>query len=168
LLLSESPPKATIEIHVTPITYRIEADNNSLQEDLHELLSFIKKNDDKISAEVEELMKIRKKAFSRRILKEPIDCRLPEWFYEAKLGDREAIALFLYFVDKPLTTAKLTEVINKEWKKIDLRNISKHLTSRGKSLYGYTAYDNDTQTYTLSAYGKKWVEEELIPTVKNQ
>jgi hypothetical protein len=52
----------------------------------------------------------------------------------------------------------LTEVINKEWKKIDLPKISKHLTSKGKSLYGYTICDNDTQAYTLSAYAKKWVE----------
>jgi hypothetical protein len=60
----------------------------------------------------------------------------------------------------------LTEVINKEWRKIDLRNISKHLTSKGKSLCGYTICDNETQTYILSAYGKKWAEEELIPTAK--
>lgn len=60
----------------------------------------------------------------------------------------------------------MTDVINKEWRKIDLRNISKHLTSKVKSLCGYTICDNDIQTYTLSAYGKKWAEEEMIPTAK--
>lgn len=165
-MLSESQSRTTIELHIAPVTYRIEADNDSLEEHLQKVLSFARKNDDKLSAEVEELLKLRKKTNSKRMVKEPIDCRLPEWFYQAKLANSQAIALFLYFIDKPLTTTKLTEVINKEWKKIDLRNISKHLTSKGRSLYGYTICDNDTQTYTLSAYGKKWVEEELIPTVK--
>ena len=109
-------------------------------------------------------MKLYKKTTSKRLVKEPIDCRLPEWFYEGKLANSQAIALLFYFIDKPLTTTGLTEVINKEWRKIDLRNISKHLTSKGKSQCGYTICDNDTQTYTLSAYGKKWAEEEMIPT----
>ena len=165
-MLSEPRSRTTIELHLPPITYRIEADNDSLLKHLQKLLSFAKKNDDTISAAAEELLKLHKKTLSKRMVKEPIDCRLPEWFYEAKLANSQAIALFLYFIDKPLTTTKLTEVINKEWKKIDLRNISKHLTSKGKSLYGYTICDHDTQTYALSAYGKKWVEEELIPTVK--
>jgi hypothetical protein len=148
------------------LTYRIEADNDSLEKYLQKVLSFAKKNDEKISTEVEELMKLHKKTTSKRLVKEPIDCRLPEWFYEAKLANGQAIALLVYFIDKLLTTTRLTEVINKEWRKIDLRNISKHLTSKGKSLCGYTICDNDTQTYTLSAYGKKWAEEELIPTAK--
>jgi hypothetical protein len=151
------------------LTYRIEADNDSLEKYLQKVLSFAKKNDEKISTEVEELMKLHKKTTSKRLAKEPIDYRLPEWFYEGKLANSQAIALLVYFIDKPLTTTRLTEVINKEWRKIDLRNISKHLTSKGKSLCGYTICDNDTQTYTtytLSAYGKKWAEEELIPTAK--
>ena len=149
------------------LTYRIEADNDSLEKHLlQKVLSFAKKNDEKISTEVEELMKLHKKTTSKRLVKEPVDYRLPEWFYEAKLANGQAIALLFYFIDKLLTTTRLTEVINKEWRKIDLRNISKHLTSKGKSLCGYTICDNDTQTYTLSAYGKKWAEEELIPTAK--
>jgi hypothetical protein len=158
--------RTTIELHIPPITYRIEADSDNLERQLQKVLYFAKRNDDRILAEIEELQKQHKKTILKRLVKEPIDCRLPEWFHEAKLANNQAIALFLYFIDKPLTTTKLTEVINKEWRKIDLRNISKHLTSKGKSLYGYTICDNDTQTYTLSAYGKKWVEEELIPTVK--
>jgi hypothetical protein len=114
--------------------------------------------------EVEELMKLHKNTTSKSLVKEPIDCRLSEWFYEGKLANSQAIALLFYFIDKPLTATRLTEVINKEWRKIDLRNISKHLTLKGKSLCDYTICDNDTQTYILSAYGKKWAEEELIPT----
>jgi hypothetical protein len=147
------------------LTYRIEADNDSLEKHLlQKVLSFAKKNDEKISTEVEELMKLHKKTTSKRLFKEPIDCRLPDWFYEGKLANSQAIALLFYFIDKPLTTTRLTEVINEEWRKIDLRNISKHLTSKGKSLCGYTICDNDTQTYKLSAHGKKWAKEELIPT----
>ena len=52
--------------------------------------------------------------------------------------------------------------MNNEVKRIDLRNVSKHLTSRGKSLYGYTKYDEDTKAYTLNEYGRRWIEQSLI------
>jgi hypothetical protein len=100
------------------LTYRIEADKDSLEKHLlQKVLSFAKKNDEKISTEVEELMKLHKKTTSKCLVKEPIDYRLPEWFYEAKLANGQAIALLFYFIDKLLTTTRLTEVINKEWRK---------------------------------------------------
>jgi hypothetical protein len=99
------------------LTYRIEADNDSLEKYLQKVLSFAKKNDEKISTEVEELMKLHKKATSKRLVKEPIDCRLPEWFYEGKLANSQAIALLVYFIDKPLTTTRLTEVTTRNGEK---------------------------------------------------
>jgi hypothetical protein len=43
------------------LTYRIEADKDSLEKHLlQKVLSFAKKNDEKISTEVEELMKLHK------------------------------------------------------------------------------------------------------------
>jgi hypothetical protein len=58
--------------------------------------------------------------------------------------------------------------MNMQFKKIDLRNVSKYLTSRTSDLYGYTLYDDNTSTYSISVYGKRWLETELINTIKNR
>jgi hypothetical protein len=97
-----------------------------------------------------------------------VQFRAPTWFNKIKLDAPQAIALILYFVGKPLTSRQITHVMNAQLKKIDLRNVSKYLTSRTSELYGYTLYDEKTSSYSLSDYGKKWLETELLNTLKDR
>lgn len=158
-----------IEIDLAPIRYKIEVEDASKADRaISKLKSFIAANDEKLQQTAAKALETRRKNDAKLAALEPIECRLPGWFYRSDLSLPEAMALLMYFVDKPQNTRQLTNLVNRELKgkKKDLRNVSKHLTSKGKSLYGHTDYDRVTQTYALNEYGKKWVEDNLMPDLK--
>lgn len=157
-----------IEIDLEPIRYKIELeDPKKADKAINRLKSFIKDNDDKLLETANHALENRRKKASKLSALQQIEVRLPGWFRTSNFSLPEAIALLLYFVDKPLNTRQLTDLVNSELpgKKRDLRNVSKHLTSRGKSLYGYTIYDKATQTYALNDYGKRWVGIKLLAKI---
>lgn len=164
-MISLKESEIEIEIDLAPIRYKIELDDpKNFDKEMRKLKSFIDTNDEKLQHMASKALETRRKNYEKLSVNQPIECRLPSWFYKSAISLPEAIALLMYFVEKPLNTRQLTELVNRELKgkKKDLRNVSKHLTSRGKSLYGHTAYDRVAQTYALNVYGKKWVEDKLI------
>lgn len=160
-----------IEIDLAPIRYKIKLDDaNNFDKEMKKLKSFIDDNDVKLQQVASEALEARRKRAAKLLSQGPVECKLPDWFYKAdKISVPGAMALFLYFADRPLNMKQLTDLVNKELKggkKRDLRNISRHITSKGWALYGLTTYDKATQTYALNEYGRKWVENELIPSLK--
>lgn len=158
-----------IEIDLAPIHYKVELDDpKNFDKEMRKLKSFIENNDENLQQIASEALEARRKNDAKVSANRPIECRLPGWFYSSGFSLPEYIALLMYFVDKPLNTRQLTDLVNREvpGKKKDLRNVSKHLTSKGKSLYGHTVYDRITQTYALNEYGKKWIENDLMPSLK--
>ena len=164
----EDNDKITIEIHSPPIVYKIDVDDRETRKAIKKLSTFAKNNNKSILEIARVIAKLDPKAKQKYFSGESISCRLPGWFYKIRPDTADAIALIMYFTGKPLTMGELTSIINRELKKIDLRNVSKHLTSKGKGLYGYTTYDEGTERYALNDYGKKWIENELLPKLEQK
>lgn len=166
ILTEES--KLTVHIGDPYITYSLVVDQKNFRKDYERLHSFVMNNDSQIHRLAMDISKSHRKMGERLISEKQVQCRVPPWFNKTNLDVPDAIALILYFVGKPLTTRQITQVMNMQFKKIDLRNVSKYLTSRTSDLYGYTLYDDNTSTYSISVYGKRWLETELINTIKNR
>jgi hypothetical protein len=165
ILTEES--KLTVHVGDPYVTYSLAVDQKNFRKDYERLRSFVMNNDSQIHRLAMDISKSHRKMEERLISEKQVQCRVPPWFNKTNLDVPDAIALILYFVGKPLTTRQITQVMNMQCKKIDLRNVSKYLTSRTSDLYGYTLYDDNTSTYSISIYGKRWLETELINTIKN-
>jgi hypothetical protein len=150
------------------MTYSISVNQKNINNEFKHLRSFIKNNGSKLHELASEILEIYRKTEDKHVLEKPIQCRVPKWFRPDNVDVSDAIALILYFVGKPLTTRQITQVMNTQFSKIDLRNVSKHITSKTSDLYGYTVYDDNMSTYDLSNYGKKWVESELLNIIKKR
>jgi hypothetical protein len=166
ILTEES--KLTVHVGDPYVTYSLVVDQKNFRKDYERLHSFVMNNDSQIHRLAMDISKSHRKMEERLISEKQVQCRVPPWFNKTNLDVPDAIALILYFVGKPLTTRQITQVMNMQFKKIDLRNVSKYLTSRTSDLYGYTLYDDNTSTYSISVYGKRWLETELINTIKNR
>jgi len=166
ILTEES--KLTVHLGDPYVTYSLAVDQKNFRKDYERLRSFVMNNDSHIHRLAMDISKSHRKMEERLISEKQVQCRVPPWFNKTNLDVPDAIALILYFVGKPLTTRQITQVMNMQFKKIDLRNVSKYLTSRTSDLYGYTLYDDNTSTYSISVYGKSWLETELINTIKNR
>jgi hypothetical protein len=166
ILTEES--KLTVHVGDPYVTYNLAVDQKNFRKDYERLRSFVMNNDSQIHRLAMDISKSHRKMEERLISEKQVQCRVPPWFNKTNLDVPDAIALILYFVGKPLTTRQITQVMNMQFKKIDLRNVSKYLTSRTSDLYGYTLYDDNTSTYSISVYGKRWLETELINTIKNR
>lgn len=160
--------KLTVHVGDPYVTYSLVVDQKNFRKDYERLHSFVMNNDSQIHRLAMDISKSHRKMEERLISEKQVQCRVPPWFNKTNLDVPDAIALILYFVGKPLTTRQITQVMNMQFKKIDLRNVSKYLTSRTSDLYGYTLYDDNTSTYSISVYGKRWLETELINTIKNR
>lgn len=168
-LISILTEESKLTVHVDPyVTYSLAVDQKNFRKDYERLRSFVMNNDSQIHRLAMDISKSHRKMEERLISEKQVQCRVPPWFNKTNLDVPDAIALILYFVGKPLTTRQITQVMNMQFKKIDLRNVSKYLTSRTSDLYGYTLYDDNTSTYSISIYGKRWLETELINTIKNR
>jgi hypothetical protein len=148
------------------VSYNLSVDEKNFRTAFKRFSTFILKNDSQMHRLAMEINKSHQKNKVRIEQNRPVRCRVPVWFNKVSLNVPDAIALVLYFAHKPLTTGQITQVMNLHFGKIDLRNISKHLTSRTSDLYGFTLYDDNTSTYELSNFGKNWVEKELLDTIK--
>jgi hypothetical protein len=166
ILTEES--KLTVHVGDPYVTYNLAVDQKNFRKDYERLRSFVMNNDSQIHRLAMDISKSHRKMEERLISEKQVQCRVPPWFNKTNLDVPDAIALILYFVGKPLTTRQITQVMNMQFKKIELRNVSKYLTSRTSDLYGYTLYDDNTSTYSISVYGKRWLETELINTIKNR
>jgi hypothetical protein len=166
ILTEES--KLTVHVGDPCVTYSLVVDQKNFRKDYERLRSFVMNNDSQIHRLAMDISKSHRKMEERLISERQVQCRVPPWFNKTNLDVPDAIALILYFVGKPLTTRQITQVMNMQFKKIDLRNVSKYLTSRTSDLYGYTLYDDNTSTYSISVYGKRWLETELINTIENR
>jgi hypothetical protein len=166
ILTEES--KLTVHVGDPYVTYSLAVDQKNFRKDYERLRSFVMNNDSQIHRLAMDISKSHRKMEERLISEKQVQCRVPPWFNKTNLDVPDAIALILYFVGKPLTTRQITQVMNMQFKKIDLRNVSKYLTSRTSDFYGYTLYDDNTSTYSISIYGKRWLETELINTIKNR
>jgi hypothetical protein len=166
ILTEES--KLTVHVGDPYVTYSLVVDQKNFRKDYERLRSFVMNNDSQIHRLAMDISKSHRKMEERLISERQVQCRVPPWFNKTNLDVPDAIALILYFVGKPLTTRQITQVMNMQFKKIDLRNVSKYLTSRTSDLYGYTLYDDNTSTYSISVYGKRWLETELINTIENR
>jgi hypothetical protein len=166
ILTEES--KLTVHVGDPYVTYSLVVDQKNFRKDYERLHSFVMNNDSQIHRLAMDISKSHRKMEERLISEKQVQCRVPPWFNKTNLDVPDAIALILYFVGKPLTTRQITQVMNMQFRKIDLRNVSKYLTSRTSDLYGYTLYDDNTSTYSFSVYGKRWLETELINTIKNR
>jgi hypothetical protein len=169
--LSNDRSEIEVELDLKPICYKIEVHNpKNFDKERARLMSFILANDAKLQQVAAQILEMRRKNLAKVQSSVSVECRLPAWFYQRKLSLPDAVALLLFFVEKPMNTRQLTTLVNTELKgkKKDLRNVSKIVTSRGKALYGHVAYDSLIQTYTLNKYGKNWVEHELIPRLINR
>ena len=160
--------KLTVHVGDPCVTYSLVVDQKNFRKDYERLRSFVMNNDSQIHRLAMDISKSHRKMEERLISERQVQCRVPPWFNKTNLDVPDAIALILYFVGKPLTTRQITQVMNMQFKKIDLRNVSKYLTSRTSDLYGYTLYDDNTSTYSISVYGKRWLETELINTIENR
>jgi|GEM_PF-4083267 len=154
-----------VELDLPPLRYKIALeDPKKADKAIQKLKSFIRDNDPKLLAAATEAIETRQKNSSKLSGDQSIAVRLPGQFYSSDFSLAESMAVLMYFAEKPMNTRRMTDLINREvpGKKKDLRNISKQLTSKGRSLYGHTVYDPATQTYALNEYGKRWVETELL------
>lgn len=158
--------KFTILIGSPYATYSVAVNQENFVDEFKRLRLFMRNNGKKVQELAREILEIHRKTDEKQVLKKPIHCRVPKWFHPDNVDVAGAIALILYFVDNPLTTRQITQVMNEQFKKIDLRNVSKPLTSKTSDLYAYTTYDHNTSTYSLSNYGKQWLETELLSTIK--
>jgi len=133
----------TIEFHQDPIVYKLDVGKKSVDKALNELKIFVKNNNIKVLEAAAAISAFDPKARLKLLAQETKTCRMPDWFYKtkSKIAVPDTIALILYFAGKPLSMREITNIFNTEARAIDLRNISKYLTSKGKELYGYTTYD---------------------------
>jgi hypothetical protein len=90
-------------------------------------------------------------------------CKLPDWFSKSKPTVGEVIALVLYHANRPLTNIEITKIVEKEWRTVHFKNISKHLTTKGEFLYPYVTKDVKTKVFALNGKGKNWVSSEVFP-----
>lgn len=98
-------PAIEIELDIAPIRYRLEVkDPKDFNKELKKLKTFIKNNDESLIESISEVAILRNKKSTKQAMSNPIEYRLPEFFYKADLANNEAIALLLYFIDKPITT----------------------------------------------------------------
>jgi hypothetical protein len=160
--------KITVEIHYPPVVYKIDVKKGEADKALGQLQAFARNHNKKILEAAGVISKLDPKARSKLLSKKVKTCRMPDWFYKAKksLAVPDIIALILYFVGEPLTVREVTDIFNNEARSIDLRNVSKYLTSKDKELYGYTSYDEELERYSVNDYGNKWIEGELIPSIR--
>ena len=91
--------------------------------------------------------------------------KFPDWFYSSEPTVSHAVAILLHELKVSLSSGSIAKIISKAWKDIDLRNVSKVLTTRGKWLYVYVEKDGDGR-YKLNDRGTSWVEMEVIPLYK--
>jgi hypothetical protein len=155
-----------VELDLPPLRYKIGIeDPKKADKAVRTLKSFINTNDVKFVQAANEAIENRQRTIAKLAEKQPFVCRLPHWFFKANPSVPEAMALILYFANRPLTMVQITRLVNLELQgeKKDLRNISRHITSKGWVLYGYTIPNKVTQTYELNKPGKKWIEDKLIP-----
>jgi len=68
----------------------------------------------------------------------------------------------------PLTSGQIAKIITKAWKHIDLKNVSKLLTTRGKYLFPYVYRDEKSKGITFTDAGRKWYERELLPKLEGR
>jgi hypothetical protein len=156
--------KTIIHLGEYPIVFDIElADDKHLKRELNNIKTLLINNNEQIIAVCTEMF--RSKERIEHTLHGKKSIRLPEWMSKVKIDVVDLIALVLYFGDRSFTVKKITEILN-TFRKIDLRNVSKQLTSKNSNLFGYTFYDDNTRTYGLNIHGKNWVERDLMNKVK--
>jgi hypothetical protein len=88
--------------------------------------------------------------------------KFPDWFYAGQPTVAHAVAILLYELNVTLSSGKIAKIVSRAWKDIDLRNVSKILTTRGKWLYVYVEKDGELG-YRLNDKGRAWVEDVLVP-----
>jgi hypothetical protein len=87
---------------------------------------------------------------------------LPAWIDKKKLTNATVIATVLYDVDTPLTTRQITDVLKRIWKEnIELRNISRELTTPGFRLASHLVKNVKPRTYNLSEDGRLWFQSDV-------
>jgi hypothetical protein len=162
----DEKPKIHLRLGDAPAIYNLEVDEINGKKQIERLRSFVRNNNDHILKLATDIS-INNKQFVDNIDSDKIiRCRLPRWFNKTNLKVAEAIALILYFAGKGLTMKQITSIMNSDYNKIDLKNVSKHLTSKNSDLYGYTTYDEDSRKYDLNYYGKRWIETQLLERKK--
>lgn len=162
LLQEGLKPNVTVEIHTDVAVYKIQgSDLESLSTGLKLVQSFQKEHGAKLS-KLSGVKSKDQKGNQIQSNSQP-ECKLPDWFAKSKPKVGEVIALVLYHASRPLTNIEITRIVEKEWHAVHLKNISKHLTTKGKFLYPYVTKDAMTKVFALNGKGKNWVSSEVIP-----
>lgn len=86
------------------------------------------------------------------------DFAMPPYLLEARMDNSYAIATVLYHLnDRYVTTGIIAKLLTKTWKRIDLRNVSREVTSTGKELRQYMERDSTTgRGIRLNSPGREW------------
>jgi transposase-like protein len=86
-----------------------------------------------------------------------------KWFREIEMKNSDAIATLLYDTNESFTTNEIAIMLTKVWKSIDVRNISREVTSEGKDLLPYVRKEDDSNRIYLTASGREWYAKILLP-----
>jgi hypothetical protein len=162
-----SDPEITLELKWKNIVFRIRTHKDivSLEKGLDDVIAFVNHQNKKLLkfSDIETSANIQTKKTGTEEENVALKFRLPAWFYDTNPTLLTAIGLILYDMNEPVSSRTITEIITKGWRKVELKNISKQLTSRGRTLYSYIRKDAKTKGYYFTAEGKKWFETTIIP-----
>lgn len=112
-----------------------------------------------------------------RFIADPlVNYDFPVWLDKSKLSNPDAIAFLLYDLrEHCFTTGQIANMLSKCWKKIDVRNVSREITTAGKDLKKYTArqkvtFKNGRTGFGNKLYlipeGHKWFEAERLSSLR--
>lgn len=154
--------KIRIHIGCPPLVYTLDV-GVDFSKNFEKLRTFVRKNNEAIWTLADQ---VSKSNTSKQIQFKKEALRLPAWLEKTKPQVDESIALVIYFSGTSLTVNEITELVGSKIRIVKLKNISKYLTSKNSSLFGYTTYDVAIRKYGLNSYGIKWVETQLIEKLK--
>ena len=106
--------------------------------------------------------------------------QLPDYQFQSyinkdKVTNSDAITSLLFDLNAGYTTGEIAKMLSKCWKEIDLRNVSREITSEGKELRKYVARQKEVfkngktgpgKKIVLTPEGRRWYEEKRLPTIK--
>lgn len=168
--MSEVEPKITIELHKHGAVFKIEGrDEAELDKALAKAIAFAKRNEKRLKSFSIDSNALHEMA-SRRSedeSSEVTDFAFADWFPYDTASVSDAVATVLYEMKTPLTTGQIAKILTKAWKPMDVRNVSKIVTMKGRYLAPYIYRSEDGKGIQLTAAGRKWVETEILPKLKS-
>lgn len=99
--------------------------------------------------------------------KDSIEKYMPDNIGPDSVTTAEAIVTVLHHSEKPLSSGDIAQIFAREWKPVDIKNVSRELTTKGKRLHDNNMVERvGDHAFQLTEQGHSWYNTHIKPIIE--